>query len=305
MNGNKVLKLIFLILLVCIPAQMAIAGEFSFDYQKIIELNQPVEFDLSLFTGNITINGTADDRIIIDAVKTIRASNRDEAEEVADHIEIKVVTTDGKVEVNTNYLTMRNRNKSFWDKFLGTTDEDAYGQVDYMISVPTETAIKLRCMESIIQIASVEGTVDIENNTGITRAEYIFGDITLSQPFGNIDLQWIEGDIRVKSNSSEIKISQLRGALDIANLTGKVEIQTELDSPRDYFVETSTGSITFIVPVTSSGELNIQAKAGEIKSDIPVLIKSVSRHQLIGQFGNGGPKVNIISSTGDVDIKQF
>lgn len=305
MNGNKILKLIFLILLVCTPLLTVSAGEFSFDYQKIVELDQPVELDLSLFTGNITINGTPDDRIIIEAVKTVRASNREEAEEVADHIEIKVVTADDKVEVSTNYLKMINRNKSFWDKFLGTTDEDAYGQVNYMISVPTRTSLKLRCMESIIQIASVEGNIDIENNTGITRAEYILGDITLSQPFGNIDLQWIEGDIRVKSNSSEIKIGQLEGALDIANLTGKVEIQTELDSPRDYFIETSTGSITFIVPVTSSGELNIQAKAGEIKSDIPVLIKSVSRHQLIGQFGDGGPKVNIISATGDVDIKQF
>lgn len=305
MNGNKILKLILLILLVCVPAQFAQGGEYSFEYQKIVQIDQPVELDLSLYTGNITINGVEDDRIIIEAVKTVRASNRDEAEEVADHIEIKVVPTDNNVTVSTNYLKMRNRNKSFWNKFLGTTDEDAYGQVDYMISVPTNTSLKLRSIESIIQIASVEGDIDIENNTGITRAEYIYGDITLSQPLGKIDLQWIEGDIRVKSNSSEINISQLEGALDIANLTGKVEIQTELDSPRDYFVETSTGSITFIVPVTSSGELNIQAKAGEIKSDIPVLIKSVSRHQLIGQFGNGGPKVNIISATGDVDIKQF
>lgn len=297
-----VLSLAAIMLILNIPAQ---AEEYSFDYQKIVEVREPIQLNLYATKGNVTVVGGSDNRIIIDAVKRVRGTNRNEAEEVADHIEIKVKSGENHVDVETHYLQMVNRGKSFWSRLLGTAGTDSYGDVDFQITVPTRTSVTIVCLNGNVDISSVEGDVVVENFCGSTAGEYIFGSIALEQPTGQIDLHWVEGDIRVKSTSSTISIIQVRGAIDLSTSAGVVNVQTELDSPRDYFVETGSGSITFSVPGSSSGLLNIETQSGEIRTEIPVTIKSVSRKKLVGQFGNGGPTISLSSGTGDVDVVLY
>ncbi|UCG62945.1 MAG: hypothetical protein JSV52_06595 [Candidatus Zixiibacteriota bacterium] len=279
--------------------------EFSFEYQKILEIDEPVELDLYSVKGDVTVTGGSDGRVIIEAIKKVRGSNRDEAEEVADHVEIKVKSDDRHVEIETHYLKMLNRGRSFWSRLLGTAGKDSYGAVDFQITVPINSSVSIVSMNGDVSISSVEGDVVVENSGGTTTGEYIFGSVALVQPTGQIDLHWIEGDIRVKSTSSAISIIQVRGAIDLSTSAGEVKVQTELDSPKDYFVETASGSITFSVPVSSSGLLDIETEAGEIRTQIPVTIKSVSGKRLVGQFGNGGPTISLSSGTGDVDVVLY
>ena len=281
------------------------ADEFTFDYQKNITVSEPAELDLTAVKGRIVITGTPQDKIIIEAVKTVPASSREEAEEVADHIEIKVRTSGSKVRVETNYLKMINRSSSFWSKLLGTGSSNSYGAVDYKISVPSRTSVSIMSTDAQIELSSLEGEMLIENSTGSTRGEYLFGQVTLIQPSGEIDLNWIEGDIRLKSNNSSISIIQVRGAIDLTTAAGVVNIQTELDSPKDCFVETTSGAIKFSVPTAASGQLDISTDSGEIRTELPVTIKSVTRKHLVGEFGDGGPTISLSSITGDVDVNLY
>ncbi len=169
------------------------AAEYTFSYQKIIDLEQQVVPHLSLVRGSVYISGSEDDRLIIEAVKSIRATDENE----------------------------------------------------------------------------------------------------------------VEGDIRIKSSSATITIQQIRGAIDLVTLSGEVKIQTELDSPRDYFVETNSGSITFIIPEASSGVLNIETQSGDVQAEMPVAVKSVSRNRLVGEFGRGGPTIRLSSSSGDVTVALY
>ncbi len=281
------------------------AAEYTFENQKIIDISEPLSINLNMFKGKVTVIGNQSDKVIIEAVKIIRASNREEAEEVADHIEIKVTPDGNHIEIATNYLKMINRSKSFWNKFLGTSGAEAYGAVDYFISVPPQTSISIAGMETKIDISSLEGEIKIKNSTGSFHAEYIYGPVTVSQPIGNIALDWIEGDIRIKSNSSKIRIKQVKGAIDLATFSGEVHIETELDSPKDYFIETTSGKVIFSVPTLAAGELKVETETGKIATEVPVIIKSVSRKKLVGTFGDGGPTIHIVSTTGDVDVIQF
>lgn len=281
------------------------AAEYTFENQKIIDISEPLSINLNMFKGKVTVIGNQSDKVIIEAKKIIRASNREEAEEVADHIEVKVTPDGNHIEIATNYLKMINRSKSFWNKFLGTSGAEAYGAVDYFISVPSQTSISIAGMETNIDISSLEGEIQIKNSTGSFHAEYIYGAVTVSQPIGNIALDWIEGDIRIKSNSSKIKIKQVKGAIDLATFSGEVHIETELDSPKDYFIETTSGKVIFSVPTLAAGELKVETETGKIATEVPVIIKSVSRKKLVGTFGDGGPTIHIVSTTGDVDVNQF
>jgi DUF4097 and DUF4098 domain-containing protein YvlB len=280
------------------------AGEFTFEYQKIIDVREPVTLRLNLVRGKVNITSSEDDRVIIEAVKRVRAASQEEAEEVADHIEIKVEASAGDLTINTNYLRMLSRSPTFWQKVLGA-GSDSYGMVDYTITVPVRSSLYIKSMASDIELSSIEGEIQIENTVGTTRGEFLFGPVTVRQPQGAIDLQWVEGDIRVKSSSSTVTVKQVHGAVDISTATGDVNIQTELTSPRGYFVETTSGTITFSIPEAASGLLQIETQEGDIQTEVPVVIKSVSHRRVVGEFGHGGPTITLTSSSGDVFVALY
>ena len=297
--------------------------QFSFDYQKVIETGPEAELELTYVSGDLRILSSESNRVIIEAVKRIDAVSLDEAEIVADHIEIKVKHDKRKVSVSTNYLRMRNRSESFWKKVLGIGGSDSFGEVDWVIQVPDgsrltivntsgkmsighiNSRLDIRTSSAEIDLQSIEGDINIENSSGATRGELLFGPVTVRQAQGKIDLKFVEGDIRIKSSSADINVRQDRGSIDLTTSTGHVTIQTNLDSSREYFVETESGNINLSIPETSSGNLRIESQTGDIQTDIPIAIKSMSRKQVEGRFGAGGVKVNLISISGNVTVAQF
>lgn len=280
------------------------ADEFNFHYQKILEVGPVVEFDLNLTRGTVLITGGDEDGIKIDAVKHVRATSRREAEEIADHVEIRVDQEGNQVHVSTNCLRMLDHSPSLWSKLFGS-GADSYGSVDYTITLPITSSVAVTAISGEIKISSIEGAVEINNTSGNSHAEFVFGPVKVVQNAGKLTLQWIEGDIRVRSKSCRVNIRQVQGALDVFTITGDVDLQTELDSPRDYYVRTTSGTIKFRVPEFSSGTLNIESMTGEIKADVPITITSVSRRGLIGQFGAGGPQIKLTTSSGDVAVAQY
>ena len=301
----RYLRTLYISALLLMSAVSIQAAEYTFENQKILDVVEPITINLDMFKGKVTVVGNQTNNVIIEAVKVVRASNREEAEEVADHIEIKVSPDGHHIDIATNYLKMISRSKSFWNKFLGTSGAEAYGSVNYFISVPPQTSIKINGMETAIEVSSLEGDVEVTNSSGSFHAEYLYGAVTVSQPIGNINLDWIEGDIRIKSNSSDIKIKQVRGAIDIATFSGEVFIETELDSPKDYFIETTSGKVVFSLPSLAAGELKVETETGKIATEVPIVVTSVSRKKLVGKFGDGGPTIHIVSTTGDVAVNQF
>jgi DUF4097 and DUF4098 domain-containing protein YvlB len=308
MEGYKMRRLpvgyCVLVLAVGLSTASAFAEEFVFDYQKNVELDGPSRVSLELVRGKVTVTGTDDNTLVIEVSKTIRASSRHEAEEVADHIEIKVAEVKEGVSILTNYLTMLDRSKSFWQKLLGGESQNLLA-VNYVIKLPLGSSIAVRSLAADLDFSNIEGAINVENTNGATRGEFIFGDISINQVSGSIDLRSVEGDIRIKATTGTIFVNQVRGAIDLSTRTGDVTIQTELDSPREYLVETASGRIDFTIPSSASGEFRIETETGKIKSEMPISIESMTRRKLVGKFGLGGPAVNLSSTSGDVVVKTY
>src|SRR3990170_6391475 len=89
-----------LLLLGLLSANPAVAGDvFTFPFDKEVAAgNQPV-LDISNTSGSITISGSNDKVIKIQAYKKVKARDANEAEKVASHIEIDVSSLGDKVTV--------------------------------------------------------------------------------------------------------------------------------------------------------------------------------------------------------------
>ena len=296
-----------LCLLICLSllaAGSTNADEYSFEYQRIIEIDKPVTLTMDVMRSNVTVVGGEDTRLIIEATKRIRGTSYAEAEDVAAHVEIKVEKSSKEVKVSTNYLRILDRKDSFWRRLLGATDE-SYGSVDFRVILPLGCSIAITGIDANVNLSSIEGSVMVDNTSGSLKGSFLFGSVTVQQPTGKILLDGIEGDVRIKSNSATIDVQQCRGALDVETLSGDVTIRTELASMKDFLIETTTGQISLYVPESSSGSFDIETGSGEITARIPIEIRRVSRGRLEGDFGDGGAKITLQSFSGDVFIANF
>jgi len=300
LNKNAVSALFFLLL----AAVIANGEEFHYDYHKSIDIKKPVLVNLELVKGRVSVVGSEEQQIVIEATKFVRASSIDEADELSAHIEIKVLEDGDKIIVLTNYLDLLNRKPSFWQRILGG-GSDVISDVAFKISLPYNCGISIKAMDADVELLNLESPVFIEKSTGRIKGEFIIGPVTITQPMGQIDLQWVEGDIQINSQSSSITIRQTRGAIKLSTYNGNVDIQTELDSATEYLVETTTGNINFAVPFTASGSLELATETGQFSSQIPVEINSMVRNRIMGTFGGGGIKVRLNSNSGSVVLAQF
>lgn len=301
----------------------AAAKQFSFHVQRDIPIAGPVQMTLQYHSGAVQIVSSPDSVIRIDATKKVDAVSREEAEEIAGHIEIAFTEKKRSLVVSTNYLRIVSRGESFWEKMIGTVGQSSFGDVDWVIGLPEGsslelinvtgpvTATDLRSNLTItssgaaISLERIEGAVTIRNESGVTSLDLIIGTCTLLQPAGTIELQAIEGDVRIKSVSAAISVQQERGALDITTTTGSVDVQTALEDARACLIASESGNVQLTIPRWSSGSLAIESKAGTVRTDVPITIASMSQQRIVGQFGDGGVSVSIRSSTGDVTVAQY
>jgi len=314
---------ILLTVAVLLMATTSWAKEFRYEYQKVIDTDGEAGIELICFNGDIEITGSTGDQIVIEAVKKVRAASMIEAQQVADHIEIKAKPDGNNVKVEAVYHRMHDRSESFWKRIMGVGGSDSFGDVDWSIQVPkdchvniTNTGgqisvshligdVEIRTTSGNVELVSIEGEVEVDNSAGSTIGELLFGSVTVKQNQGRVRLRFVEGDVRVKSMTADIYVLQEAGSFDLISTSGHITAQTNLDSPKDYFVATESGDITLSIPETSSGNLRIKSRTGEIAIDVPVSIKTMSQREVEGSFGYGGAEIDLTSTSGDVTIAEF
>lgn len=341
-------------------ASVAYGGKvYRFEYQKIVDVEPGLELTINNVSGNVILTSSDDGKLKVEAVKSIYSESQEEAELVADHVQISVSSVKNHYTIEPKFLKIQNRSPSFWEKILGKSGESSYGSIDFVVSVPidcnadiyntsgnielaglrgnmllagtagdiivrdvkgkieitiTSGKVDMGDIEGNIQVNatgsdiffhSITGDIDIRNSSGKTVGKYLNGDLTLSQVTGSVDLTRIEGDIRVKSNSGKISVEQDYGALDISTESGNISIRTELNSAKDYFVETISGSIDFVIPEATSGRIRMEAESGDIDTRIPISIDSFSKTRISGSFGEGGPKITLATTSGDIRLSEY
>ena len=320
-SANRFLS--FLLAVICLTAVAAGAKEFRLPVERRAKAEKLTAVDLTWINGDCRVIPAETDEIVISAVKRLDALSAEDAQDLADHIQISALEIEGRLVVTTKYLQTLENLPGFWQKMLGKNSDAAFGKVDWTVSVPeglevvltsTRGTISLEQLRNDIQVTSsaadinltsIEGNIAVDNGSGKLQGNLLIGNLTIRQLQGSIGLEFVEGDIKIKSSSAAISVSQERGALDLTTTTGNVDIKTTLDSRRDYLVTTESGNIRVSVPQEASGRLKLNTRTGEIKTDMPVAITSMSSTRLDGVFGDGGVRIVLTSASGDLTVAQF
>ncbi len=303
------------------------AEEGSFD--RTLSVSGPVRLEVGTGSGSIEVTAGAQGSVEIHGIIRARSgffSGFDAAGR------IRRIEENPPIEQQANVIRVGARPEA---------DDDLYDNVSisYRIVVPADTAVssksgsgsqilsdlkgpvaasagsgsltlgkigsdvEARAGSGSIRIAGVAGDLQVKTGSGSIEALAVQGAIIASAGSGRIELEQTgAGDVSVHSSSGGVRVRGVRGGLTVSTSSGSIRAQGEM--VRDWILEASSGAITVELPPEAAFELDASTGSGSIDSERPVSVTGrISRKALRGAVGNGGPRLEIETSSGSIVIR--
>jgi len=169
----------------------------------------------------------------------------------------------------------------------------------------TKGQLSLEGTSSDMRFKNIQGELKIECTSGSVVIEDLKGSLKSSQTSGDLEVKGLSGNLSANNTSGDIWIEQSQGGLDLNSTSGDIEARIQILPSKYYYMETISGDINLFVPKDAQADLEIETTSGEISLNIPMVLKTVSRHSLSGILGSGGGKVEINTVSGDINLEEY
>ncbi|ASS74289.1 hypothetical protein CIG75_04340 [Tumebacillus algifaecis] len=174
-------------------------------------------------------------------------------------------------------------------------DVQATGQQAETMTIKTSSGdIRGRDLQGKrLQVSSTSGEQDLQNMIGEVHLESTSGDITLRK--------WTGERIEVQSSSGEQRLLDLTGKVRAHATSGNLRIgMIALHEGIDLL--TTSGDVELLLPTTAFYKLNFRSASGNASVAFPMDASVKEDHRLTATIGDGGPTVQIETSSGDLRI---
>jgi DUF4097 and DUF4098 domain-containing protein YvlB len=216
--------------------------------------------------GSIKVESWDKDQVMLQATKTVRADDQEEADEYFDRLMIEIDNEKDYLEIRTHYP--HDDWNGFWNwLFHGGS---RYGGVEYILKVPKGINLEAQTTNGNLDIASVIGGVKAGSTNGQVNMDNVGGDINGSTTNGNISAM-LSKDVEFKG-------------LKLTTTNGSIDISCPEDMNADVSAHTTNGSISTEFPVTMQG--NFGNKSFE------------------GKINKGGNRIYLHTTNGSIEINK-
>ena len=209
--------------------------------------------------------------------------------------------------------------------------------ISYDLTVPMETIVRARTGSGSQTITGLSGPVDASTGSGGLVLRTIQRDVRASSGSGTMQIEDV-GNFLGRTGSGQIMASAVRGAVDARSgsghidvtQTGEADVAVETGSggidvsgarralraragsgtiaaegrpAGNWDVETGSGGVRIDFPEDSAFDLNVRTGSGSISTTHPLVASDAnSRNRLRGTVRGGGPRVDLSTGSGSVQI---
>ena len=179
-------------------------------------------------------------------------------------------------------------------------------------------ALTVRTQSAAIDVTRVGGGADITTNSGAVTVDGVGGALTVSTSSSAIKLRALQGNARIRTQSgavdaafsgagnvdvetgsSEIKLRNVRGGLAVVTESGRVTAQGVPTAPWE--VSTGSGAVELSTPATAL-TVDLTNRSGALEVAGGSVQGVVSKRQIAGTIGAGGPRVRVSSRSGSIRL---
>jgi DUF4097 and DUF4098 domain-containing protein YvlB len=230
-------------------------------FARTFDVREPVTLSLDAPVGDVTIKAGAERQVIITATKRAWGSNRSQAQEILDRVTVNAEQAGNQVRIHVSGLTGVNLGRS--------------PQVDFVISVPEKTTLKVESKVGRLLIAETHGDVSVKADVG---------EVTLTDVLPGEEL---EVETRVAS----------------------VEFTGALISNAHYRMTSDVGRIALRLPEDSAFRIDARSDIGDVRVDFTVAGRSsrggIVSKEVRGEVGqNPTTELYLRSRIGEITVRS-
>ena len=222
---------------------------------------------ITTINGQIEVNVWDEDIISLNAIKKSRIS-QDELEKTL----INVIESESLIEIEAEYIGTRLTTPS----------------VDMNIKVPKNVTVEyVKTSNGAIQISGVKG------------------NITATTSNGAIDIEDVDGYITATTSNGKIDVKKTTGIMDLESSNGGIYAEV-YDFKKDISISTSNGRIDVYINPLLNADIEMTTSNGQISiSGISLNVTYSEEKHIIGKLGEGGNKIDIQTSNGDIYLRKL
>jgi len=281
-------------------------NNFTFDEHEEAAVPGGSMIEIANLFGDVEVRASDTDRVLLDVKKTIRASDRDEAERLSKDFTFSISNDGDKYRIASNRVRSRQRYKS-----------------SLTLQVPKRSALHITNRNGKIEVGDLAGNQDISNRFGAIEVRKITGDVKVSNAFGGIDIdavqgdvtvsgrnnsihiQHVEGDVKADSSFQNVEIREATGAVEVKGRNGDLFVSFARPVQKEVRLTTNFGNVTVELPADSSFNLDAETRFGRIDSDFKGLQdkrNDFARDSATAHIGEGGPQITVSTFNGNIHI---
>lgn len=200
------------------------------------------------------------------------------------------------------------------------------GDTRFEITVPQGVIVNARSTNGDVSISGTRGPVEVSTQSGDLRLQDV-GAVDVRAFSGDVDIRGVDGNVEVSALSGDIVLADVRGEVEATAVSGDVELRgivsrfvrakstsgdIDFDGTVDpagrYELASHSGTVSLLVPRTTSALLTVSTYTGSIDSDFPITLRPGEHglgqaRRLTFEIGKGEARVSAESFSGDIYVR--
>lgn len=259
-----------------------------YEHETVLNKNYDIKaagvgkLQISNTQGEILVEKTTGDKILIDAAITIKSNGNEDTEKLAQSL---IEITEGEtLKVNTRTVGALQGNNHY------------QVTVDYVIKVPKELSYTVNNSYGQITMKDLTGNADVQGE------------------YGAIAISRIAGDVKIRNSYAETMVSDISGLVDITNQNGEIIYSADQAAQNDITLNAEMGSITLKLPAGQQGTIKADSEMGDIvlegfASGLKLISEEPENEEntnkkLEGSIGNKSPVITLHSNQGSIYLQN-
>lgn len=250
-----------------------------------VEIEDAESLSASLGTGDLTIRTEDREDVRLDIVEKSSYAGAD-----LDDLHLRTDRVDGELRLRSEY----------------DGDEGLFGgsaSMDVDAKIPRSLAVnELETSTGDVDVREVDGDVTASASTGGIDLRNVDGDVTASVSTGEVHLVDVSGTASADASTGEVTIRNPGRLGDVETSTGEIDV----DAPAidgDTTISASTGDVDLAIGADVDASFRATTSTGEVSvTGIELEDATIEDDLVVGTIGDGGPSLEVSTSTGDVTI---
>ena len=290
--------------------------EFTDRSSRTFTVSDGTTLVLANVAGTISVSAVPGSEIKLDMVKHVKAPSEAEGKRRLEESSVEIEERAGRVEVRT---AGPGRHR---------------GWVDYTVTAPPRTMLEVRSVSGDVSVDGIQGEVRVETVSGGVKASGLASKSSVKAVSGDVSVvaSTLDGELTAQSVSGSVVLKQVKGReLNLGSVSGDVTVSAgacqrallrsvsgnldmagTLSKGGRYELKSHSGTVKLQVDGRTGFEVNADSFSGDIKTDIPLDVKSKTENTGYGPpsrtlraiFLDGSAQVELSSFSGTIVISK-